>query len=40
MTGWTSVLPLLGVVIGAALQYWFSKNAEAGKQLRLLQSQC
>ncbi len=40
MTGWSSVLPLLGVVVGAALQYWLSKSAETRKQLQLLQSQC
>jgi hypothetical protein len=39
MTGWAAVLPLLGVVIGAALQYWTSRAAEARKQLQLLRSQ-
>ena len=40
MIEWVSVLPLLGVVIGATLQYWLSRNAELRKQLQLLQSQC
>ena len=35
----TAVLPLLGVVIGAAVQYWTSRSAEARKQLQLLRSQ-
>jgi hypothetical protein len=39
MTGWLALLPLLGVVIGAALQYWTSRAAEARKQLQLLRSQ-
>jgi hypothetical protein len=39
MNGWTAVLPLLGVVIGATMQYWLSRSAESRKQLQLLQSQ-
>jgi hypothetical protein len=39
MTGWAAVLPLLGVVIGATLQYWTSRSAEAQRQLQLLRSQ-
>ncbi len=39
MGGWTAILPLIGVAIGALLQYWLSRNAEARKQLQLLQSQ-
>src|SRR6266404_2056543 len=39
MSEWTAVLPLLGVVIGATMQYWLSRSAESRKQLQLLQSQ-
>ncbi len=39
MNAWTAVLPLLGVVIGATLQYWTSRAAESSKQLQLLRSQ-
>jgi len=39
MNEWTAILPLLGVVIGATLQYWLSRSAESRKQLQLLQSQ-
>src|SRR5437764_13652876 len=39
MSDWTAVLPLAGVVIGAAMQYWFSRTAESRKQIQLLQSQ-
>ncbi len=39
MNVWTAVLPLLGVVIGATMQYWLSRSAESRKQLQLLQSQ-
>lgn len=39
MTEWTAVLPLLGVVVGATLQYWLTRSAESRKQLELLQSQ-
>ncbi len=35
----TAVLPLLGVVIGATMQYWLSRSAESRKQLQLLHSQ-
>jgi hypothetical protein len=40
MNGWSAVLPLFGVVIGATMQYWLSRSAESRKQLQLLQSQC
>jgi hypothetical protein len=39
MNVWNPVLPLLGVVIGATLQYWTSRAAESRKQLQLLRSQ-
>jgi hypothetical protein len=39
MYGWAAVLSLLGVVIGAALQYWISRDTESRKQLQLLRSQ-
>jgi len=39
MDTWTAVLPLVGVVVGAALQYWFSRSADYRKQLQLLQAQ-
>ena len=39
MNQWIDVLPLVGVVIGAAMQYWFSRSAEVRKQIELLQSQ-
>lgn len=39
MTGWTALLPLVGVALGALLQYWLSRGAEARKQLELLRSQ-
>lgn len=39
MNGWTAVLPLLGVVIGAILQHWFSRTTETRKQLELLRNQ-
>lgn len=39
MNGWTALLPLFGVVIGATMQYWLSRSAESRKQLQLLQSQ-
>ncbi len=32
--------PLLGVVIGATIQYWTSRAAESRKQHQLLRSQC
>lgn len=35
----TTALPLIGVAVGATLQYFFSRSAESRKQLRLLQSQ-
>lgn len=40
MSGWAAILPLLGVVIGATIQYWTSRAAESRKQLQLLRSQC
>jgi hypothetical protein len=39
MTGWTAILPLVGVALGALLQFWLSRGAEARKQLELLRSQ-
>jgi hypothetical protein len=39
MSGWAVLLPLLGVVVGAALQYWLSRAAESRKQIQVLQSQ-
>lgn len=39
MEGWTAVLPLIGVAVGALLQHWLSRSAETRKQLELLQSQ-
>lgn len=40
MNLWTTFLPLIGLVVGAVLQYWFSRAAESRRQLQLLQSQC
>ncbi|MBS1842317.1 MAG: hypothetical protein JST77_15900 [Acidobacteria bacterium] len=40
MNGWPALLPLLGVVIGATIQYWTSRAVESRKQLQLLRSQC
>lgn len=39
MQGWTAILPLLGVAVGALLQHWLSRSAETRKQLALIQSQ-
>jgi len=39
MNEWTVVLPLIGVVVGATMQYWLSRAAESRKQIQLLQSQ-
>ncbi len=39
MSVWTTFLPLIGLVVGAILQYWFSRASESRKQLELLQSQ-
>jgi len=39
MSGWTAVLPLIGVAVGAILQHWLSRSAEERKQLQLLRSQ-
>jgi hypothetical protein len=40
MSEWlTAVLPLIGVAVGATLQYCFSRSAESRKQLQLLRSQ-
>lgn len=39
MSEFIAALPLLGVVVGAVMQYWFSRSAESKKQLQLLQSQ-
>lgn len=40
MNGWSALLSLVGVVVGATMQYWLSRSAESRKQLQLLQSQC
>ena len=39
MSGWSAILPLLGVAVGALLQFWLSRSAETTKQLALLRSQ-
>jgi hypothetical protein len=39
MNQWTAILPLLGVVVGATMQYWLSRSAESQKQIQLLHSQ-
>lgn len=39
VNAWTALLPLIGLVVGAVLQFWFSRAAESRKQLQLLQSQ-
>jgi multidrug efflux pump subunit AcrA (membrane-fusion protein) len=39
MNAWTTVFPLLEIVVGATLQYWLSRSAESRKQLELLQPQ-
>ncbi len=39
MNGWTNALPLVVVMVGAAMTYWFSRLAESRRQLQLLQSQ-
>lgn len=39
MSVWTAFLPLIGLVVGAILQYWLSRASESRKQLELLQSQ-
>lgn len=40
MTSWTiAILPVLGVVIGAAVQFWFSRAAEREKHTGSLRSQ-
>jgi len=31
MNGWITLLPLVGVVVGATLQYWLSRSAESRK---------
>jgi hypothetical protein len=38
MTVWAAVSPLLGVLVGALLQYWVSHAAELGKQAGLLRN--
>src|SRR4051794_7300139 len=35
----TTLLPVLGVIIGASLQYFFSKSGEKRKQLEALKTQ-
>lgn len=39
MSAWTALLPLIGLIVGAVLQYWFTTAAESRKQLRALQDQ-
>ncbi len=40
MNDWTiAILPVLGVILGAALQFWFSRAAEREKHAATLQSQ-
>src|SRR5437764_10775711 len=40
MSNWTvAVLPLVGVVLGAALQFWLSRTAERGKHIEALMSE-
>ena len=40
MTDWIiAVLPLAGVVVGAALQFWFSRASERRKQLEVLRAE-
>lgn len=40
MTDWTiGVLPLLGVAVGAALQFWFSRAADREKHAEALRTQ-
>lgn len=38
MSAWTAVLPVVGVLVGAILQHWFSRAAETSKQIALLRS--
>ena len=38
-TAFVALLPLLGVVVGAALHYWFSRTAESKKQVEILRRQ-
>ncbi len=35
----TAVLPMLGVVVGAALQYWITRSSERQRQTELLRDQ-
>jgi hypothetical protein len=40
MSDWTiAVLPLIGVILGAALQFWFSRTAEKDKHINELKSE-
>jgi hypothetical protein len=39
MSGWTAILPLIGVAVGALLQHWLSRGTESRKQLELLRGQ-
>lgn len=40
MNDWMiAILPVLGVILGAALQFWFSRTAEREKHAATLQSQ-
>ena len=40
MNDWTiAILPVLGIIVGAALQFWFSRAAEREKHTDALRSQ-
>jgi hypothetical protein len=39
MNSWTIVLSFMSAILGATLQYWFTRSAEVRKQLDLLQFQ-
>ena len=36
---WLALLPIMGVILGAALQHYFSRNLESRKQLALKKSE-
>lgn len=36
---WSSLLPLMGVLIGAFLQFWFSRAAEKRRQMEALRNE-
>ena len=40
MNDWTiAILPVLGIIVGAVLQFWFSRATEREKQTEILRSQ-